>query len=175
MLFPGILLILLGIVLGTSKEAKTDIIPDLLEGKWNYALFLLVFFSFLLVFFSFLLVRVSHPEIYGNGQKFMNHAFIASIMRAPIVPPLDPWFAGGAINMYYYLGHWCFAIKSLIAGIPSWISFQFMVPTIAAISAVQLYGVGKLLIKRFCLLPAICLFTPSLALIYYLTRSDPGV
>jgi YYY domain-containing protein len=158
----GVLLFFAGIVLGGVKRSRIGILSDLKEGYGYYALFFIVFSSMLIV-------RMFYPDING-AEKFMDHAFLASIMRAPIVPPLDPWFAGGTLEVYYYLGHWCFAILGMIASIPSWILFQLVLPTVASVSAVQLYGVGKLVLKKFSLFPVLCLFVVNPAFIYeYIT------
>ena len=155
---PAIFLILTGIVLGEVQRARGGILSDLKEGRGYYALFFIVFFTMLIM-------RMLHPDING-GEKFMDHAFLASMMRAPIVPPLDPWFAGETLSIYYYLGHWCFAILAIIAKTPSWIAFQLVLPTVASVAAVQLYGIGKLLLRGFSLLPVICLFIVNPSFIY---------
>jgi YYY domain-containing protein len=115
------------------------------------------------------------PDIsVGVWDKFMNHAFLASIMRTPIVPPLDPWLLGFRLDVYSYLGHWCFATLGLIAHIPSWMVFQLVAPTVAGVSAVQLYGVGKLVLRKFHLLPVILLFIANPSFIYmYITGTEP--
>ena len=68
-----------------------------LSREWKWELLFLVCFLFMLD------VRFVNPSI-SYAEKFMDHGFIASIMRDPVVPPLDPWFAGGYMNTYYYLG-----------------------------------------------------------------------
>ena len=157
----GIFLVLAGIVFGTIQKARIGMLSDLDDGKWYYALFLIVFCTMLLV-------RMFGPDIsIWTWDKFMNHGFIASMMRTPVVPPLDPWFAGGTLEVYYYLGHWCFATLGSITQIPSWIVFQFVAPTVASVSAVQLYGIGKLLLKKFSLLPVILLFIVNPGFIYH--------
>ena len=155
----GIFLILTGIVLSAAQRARVGIISDLKEGKGYYALFFIVFFAMLLV-------RMLCPDINYRSEKYMDHAFIASIMRVAIVPPLDPWFAGERLSMYYYLGHWCFATLGMMASVPSWITFQFIIPTVASVSAVQLYGIGKLISKRFTLLPVACIFLVNPSFVY---------
>jgi YYY domain-containing protein len=163
----GIFLILTGVVFGTVPKARVGILSDLKEGGWYYALFFLVFFIMLLF-------RMFSPDINGH-ERFMDHAFLASIMRTPVVPPLDPWFAGGTLDVYYYLGHWCFATLGIIGGIPSWIVFQFGVPTVASVSAVQLYGIGKLLLRKFSLLPVILLFKVNFAYLYLYFCSEDQI
>jgi YYY domain-containing protein len=157
----GVFFILTGIVFGTVQKARVDILSDLNEGKWHYALFFIVFLTMLIV-------RMYYPDIsIRSWDKFMNHGFLTSIMRTPIVPPLDPWFAGGTLEVYYYLGHWCFATLGIIAHLPSWIVFQLVAPTVASVSAVQLYGMGKLLLKKFSVLPVILLFIVNPGFIYH--------
>ncbi|MFH0968029.1 MAG: DUF2298 domain-containing protein, partial [Methanobacteriota archaeon] len=104
-----------------------------------------------------LLLRVYSPDI-SSAEKFMDHGFIASMMRSPGIPPLDPWFSGGDLSVYYYLGHWMLAAMGLITGIPSNILFTLALPTIAALAAVNIYGAGHLLLSRFRLLPVVFLF-----------------
>jgi YYY domain-containing protein len=155
----GIFLIITGIVLAEVERARVGILSDLKNGKWYYALFFLVFATMLVA-------RMFYPDIDYRSEKFMDHAFLASIMRTPIVPPLDPWISDQTLTIYYYLGHWCFATLGTIAKIPSWFVFQFIIPTVASVSAVQLYGVGKLLLKRFSLLPVACLFIMNPFFVY---------
>ncbi|MDR2855983.1 MAG: DUF2298 domain-containing protein [Methanomicrobiales archaeon] len=165
----GIFLILAGVVLGTRQKERIGILSDLIkEGSWYYALFFIAFFAMLVL-------RMYSPDIFYIGwEKPMNHAFIASMMRAPIIPPLDPWLAGGTLEVYYYLGHWCFATLGIIAHIPSWMVFQLALPTVASVSAVQLYGIGKLLLKKFSLLPVILLFIVNPSFIYnYMSGVEP--
>ncbi len=158
---------------------RGQIIPDLKDGWDYYALFFLVF-SVMLLF------RLSAPDITG-AEKFMDHAFIASIMHSPVVPPLDPWFAGGTLEVYYYLGHWMLAMLGLTAGIPSEYVFTLALPTVASITAVSLYATGRILLNRFALLPVIALFainpaflvnyyagTPGTMLLWNSTRVIPG-
>ena len=127
--------------------------------EWRYYLL------FSLVFGAMLIVRAYNPDING-AEKFMDHGFLASILRSPLVPPLDPWFAGGFLNVYYYLGHWMIATPALMAGIPSYILFNLALPTVAALSAINIYGVGHLVLKRTRLLPVLAFFIVNPYFIY---------
>ncbi|WP_261595997.1 DUF2298 domain-containing protein [Methanoculleus formosensis] len=53
---------------------------------------------FLVGFLFALSVRFTNPLIGYFSEQYMNHAFIASIIREPVVPPLDPWFSGGRLS-----------------------------------------------------------------------------
>lgn len=112
-------------------------------------------------------VRFVNPTI-SYAEKFMDHGFLASVIRNPISPPLDPWFAGGSLNVYYYLGYWMLGCLAIVSGIPSTIAFNLSLPTVFALSAVCLYAIGTLLLDRFCWLPLIVLVLPNPALIFQL-------
>ena len=157
----GVFLLLTGIVLATVQKAQIGILSDLSEGKWYYILFFIVLFTMLVA-------RMLAPNVSTyTVANFADYAFFNSIMQTPIVPPLDPWFAGGTLEVYYYLGHWCFATLGIIAQVPSWILYQLVLPTVFSVAAVQLYGIGKLLLKKFSLLPVILLFIVNPAFIYW--------
>ena len=115
---------------------------------------------FLICFFLMLEVRYLNPSI-SYAEKFMDHAFLASVMRSPVVPPLDPWFADGSLNVYYYLGYWMFGCLSIVTGVPSNIAFNLALPTVFGIAAVSLYATGTLILDRFRWLPLLILFIPN--------------
>jgi YYY domain-containing protein len=111
---------------------------------------------FLAAFAVLLLVRIANPAIWG-AEKFMDHAFIASIMRSPVVPPSDPWYAGGTLNIYYYGGYWMMGVLGILTGVPSSVVFNLALPTIFALAAVNLYAIGDLLLPRFRWFPLLTL------------------
>ncbi|HII99515.1 MAG TPA: DUF2298 domain-containing protein, partial [Methanoregula sp.] len=134
---------------------------DELKAAWHWELL------FLICFFLMLDVRFVNPTI-SYAEKFMDHGFLASVIRNPVVPPLDPWFAGGTLNVYYYLGYWMFGCLAIVSGVPSNIAFNLALPTIFALSAVSLYATGTLLLDRFRWLPLVILILPNPALIFQL-------
>jgi YYY domain-containing protein len=112
-------------------------------------------------------VRFVNPTI-SYAEKFMDHAFLASVMRNPVVPPLDPWFAGGTLNIYYYLGYWMFGCMGIVSGVPSNIAFNLALPTIFGLAAINLYAIGTLLLEKFRWLPLLVLFIPNPSFFYQL-------
>jgi len=127
---------------------------DELKSAWRWETLFLVFF------FLMLDVRFVNPTI-SYAEKFMDHAFLASIMRTPVVPPLDPWFAGGSLNVYYYLGYWTFGCLGIVTGVPSAITFNLALPTIFGMAAVSMYAIGTLVLDRHRWLPLLVLFIPN--------------
>jgi YYY domain-containing protein len=122
---------------------------------------------FLIAFFFMLDIRFANPTI-SYAEKFMDHGFLASVIRNPVVPPLDPWFSGGFLNVYYYLGYWMLGCLAIVSGVPSNIAFNLSLPTVFALSAVSLYAIGTLLLDRFRWLPLITLIMPNPALVFQL-------
>jgi YYY domain-containing protein len=136
---------------------------DELRTEWRWEM------VFLICFFLMLDVRFVNPTI-SYAEKFMDHAFLASVMRNPVVPPLDPWFAGGYLNVYYYLGYWMFGCLGIVTGVPSNIVFNLALPTIFSLAAINLYAIGTLLLKKFRWLPLIVLFIPNPSFFYQLAQ-----
>lgn len=129
---------------------------DDLKAQWQWELVFCIFF------FLMLEARYLNPTI-SYAEKFMDHAFLASIMRSPVVPPLDPWFAGGVIDGYYYLGYWLVGCLGITSGVPSNIAFNLALPTVLGVAAVILYATGDLLLGklRYLLLATLLLPNPS--------------
>ncbi|MCC7564684.1 MAG: hypothetical protein KO206_00175 [Methanomicrobiaceae archaeon] len=127
--------------------------------------------AFLLPFLFMLEVRYINPTI-TYAEKFMDHAFIASIMRCPVVPPLDPWFAGGGLNVYYYLGHWTMGSLGVVTGVASPVVFNLALPTVLGLAAVSLYALGCLLLKRRRWLPVAGLFLINPSVLYLILRGN---
>jgi len=134
-----------------------------LKKEWRWELL------FLICFLLMLDVRFVNPTI-SYAEKFMDHAFLASVIRTPIVPPLDPWFAGGTLNIYYYLGYWMFGCLAIVSGVPSNIAFNLALPTVFGIAAVNVYAIGTLVLNRFRWLPLVIFFLPNPSFFYQILQ-----
>ncbi|NLZ29512.1 MAG: hypothetical protein GX885_01990, partial [Methanomicrobiales archaeon] len=116
---------------------------------------------FLVGFLFALAVRFTNPPINYFSEQYMNHAFLAAIMKNPVVPPLDPWFAGGDLSVYYYLGHWLMGSLGVVTGIPSEVVFNLIPAAVYGTAFVVLYAIGHLLLRRWRSLPiAVLLLVP---------------
>lgn len=90
---------------------------------------------FVAAFLVFVWIRALDPDlwhIYRGGEKPMELAFINGILRSRYMPPLDPWFAGGAINYYYY-GQYLAAFLIKLTGVATTTAFNLIVPLLFAV------------------------------------------
>ncbi len=94
----------------------------------------------------FLAARAWNPEVYW-GEKPMDSAILAGILRADALPPADPWFAGAPLN-YYFFGFVPFALVGrAVAGAPPLV-FNLAVATVPALAAGCAATLGWLLASR---------------------------
>jgi uncharacterized membrane protein len=85
---------------------------------------------FLVPFALYLGMRGFNHDIIGL-EKFMDFAYMNAALQAPTVPVPDPWFAGHAIN-YYYFGHYLAAFLCKLSGVPAAYGYNLMLATIFA-------------------------------------------
>jgi YYY domain-containing protein len=105
---------------------------------------------FAVAFLAFVVIRLLNPDLWqpwNGGEKFMESAFINAILRSSEFPPYDPYFAGGAINYYYY-GLYLISLPMKLTGIASEVAFNLAVPSLFALAATGLVGVGATLSHR---------------------------
>nr|WP_245320808.1 DUF2298 domain-containing protein [Methanofollis sp. W23] len=135
--------------------------PDELRRAFVWDAVFLSFFTILLA------VRFLDPAI-AYAEKPMDHAFLASAMRFMSVPPPDPWFAGGVLDIYYYLGYWLMGMLGVTVGVPSAVVYNLALPTIFGVAAVSVYAIGRLLIPKFAWLPLGVFFAVNPAFVQHL-------
>lgn len=115
-------------------------------------------------FLLILAVRFVYPGILLSGEKFMDAAFLSSIMNNPVAPPADPWFGGEPLSMYYYLGHWMCGVLGILAAGTSTVVFNLMLPLVFGLAAVAAFSIGDLLFsRRHAWIPLLVLIIPNIA------------
>ena len=99
---------------------------------------------FAAAFICFVLIRRGNPDIWQpwfGGEKFMEFAFLNGILRSPYFPPVDPHFAGGYINYYYY-GIFLVGYLVKLTGIYAEVAFNLAIPMLFALTVVNAFSVA---------------------------------
>ena len=98
----------------------------------------------LAAFLGFVFLRMANPDLWQpwfGGEKFMEFAFLNGILRSPTFPPVDPHFAGGFIN-YYYFGLYLVSFLVKLTGIYAEVSFNLVIPALFALTITNSFSIA---------------------------------
>ncbi|MCY4072709.1 MAG: DUF2298 domain-containing protein [Chloroflexi bacterium] len=128
------LLALLALFSTNMAYRKRLSLMQFLRGNWRRLAWmeLLAILAFVLM----LVIRLTNPDLwhpYKGGEKPMDFAYLNGVLRSTTFPPIDPWFAGGFIN-YYYFGYVLVGVPSLLLGIVPSFAYNLMIPTIFSLT-----------------------------------------
>ncbi|HLL77888.1 MAG TPA: DUF2298 domain-containing protein, partial [Ktedonobacteraceae bacterium] len=148
----GLLFLASAISLVFQRRALLDFV------RQHWRLLLLEEALFTAAFLLFVGIRSLDPDlwaVYLGGEKPMEMAFLNAILRSPYMPPLDPWFAGGYINYYYY-GYIVIGALIKLTGIVPTTAFNLAIPTLFALTFTGAFSLVYSLARRvpFALLGA---------------------
>lgn len=85
------------------------------DGRTRVTTALLFELLFLLAFLLGCYMKCYKPEAYGT-EKFMDFAFMKTMMKTDYMPPQDMWYAGADLN-YYYLGQYFATFLTKLSGV----------------------------------------------------------
>ncbi|GIV80120.1 MAG: hypothetical protein KatS3mg050_4514 [Litorilinea sp.] len=134
--------LLLGLVGGAAAWNQRQALARFVRERWP--LLLLGEGLFAGAYLFFVLIRMANPDLWQpwfGGEKFMEFAFLNGILRSPTFPPVDPHFAGGYIN-YYYFGLYLAAYLIKLTGIYAEVAFNLVIPTLFALTVVNAFAVA---------------------------------
>ncbi len=96
------------------------------------------------LFIAFIGVRLTNPDLWVSGfggEKPMDFAYFNGVLRSTIFPAIDPWYAGGFIN-YYYFGFVIVGTPVLLLGITPSFAYNLILPTLFATAGIGAFSVA---------------------------------
>ncbi len=141
-----VVVVVVGVVVGSRRRETLRAHWHLHRRSWvaSEAVFLGAFAVVLA--FSIANPDLWHPFV--GGEKPMEVAYFTAVTRSTTLPAYDPWFAGGAMN-YYYLGWFILSVPTKALGVAPEVAFNLGLPTMAAMAAAALFGVGQTIAGAF--------------------------
>ncbi|MBC8100445.1 MAG: hypothetical protein H7Y11_13455, partial [Armatimonadetes bacterium] len=98
----------------------------------------------LLLFLVWVGVRLTNPDLWTTGfggEKPMDYAYFNGVLRSTIFPPIDPWYADGYLN-YYYFGFVIVGAPTLFTGVLPATAYNLIVPTLYALTGIGAFAVA---------------------------------
>ena len=103
-----------------------------LRGHLAYVLSVELLFGLAVI--GWAVFRAHNPNIEtAGGEKWMEIAFVNSILRSESFPPQDPWLSGFGIS-YYYFGYVLMAMVARLSGLGATVAYTLFVPGLFALT-----------------------------------------
>jgi YYY domain-containing protein len=77
----------------------------------------------------------------------MNFAYFNAVLRSTVFPPLDPWFAGGYMNYYYY-GYVLVGAPVRLLRVTPALAYNIIVPMLYALTGIGAFSLAFNLVER---------------------------
>lgn len=140
----GIALLVLGVALlsGLVIWRRRTAFWLWVRAHWRYML--AVEGLTLLLFLLMLGVRLGNPDLWHQflgGEKPMDFAYFNAVLRSTIFPPIDPWFAGGMMN-YYYFGYVIVGAPVKLLGIQPSVAYNLILPALYAMTGIGAFSIA---------------------------------
>ena len=138
----GIALILLAVafvsLLVAARNRRKIVVY--LVSRWRLIAFIEV--ASLVMYLGFVGIRMTNPDLWHShfgGEKPMDFAYFNAVLRSTVFPPIDPWFAGGYIN-YYYFGYVIVGVPTLLLGVVPSLAYNLIVPTLFSTTGIAAFS-----------------------------------
>lgn len=122
------------------RHLTIETIRNFLREKQRLVLTTELLFGLSFAIWTLLRAYAPYKIMSTGGEKFMEIAFLNSILNSKQFPPLDPWLSGFSIS-YYYFGYIMMAMITRLSGAPAGIGFDLYDALLFALTAIGAFGV----------------------------------
>lgn len=135
------IMVAIGLITGYAwrNELRTFV-----RERWRFILMAeaIFLFAFLLSYW----IRLQNPDLwhpYNGGEKPMDFAYLNGVTRSTDLTqgPIDPWFAGGYLNYYWY-GQFIASTITKLTGIVPEVAYNLIVPMFFALAAASTFSLA---------------------------------
>ena len=95
-----------------------------------------------------LFIRYRNPDVWHviwGGEKPMDLSYFTAVLKTASFPPYDPWFAGGALNYYYY-GFVLVGVLPHLLGIVPTLAYNLAIPMLFSLTGLGVFSIAYNLI-----------------------------
>ncbi|GAB4570702.1 MAG: hypothetical protein Kow0077_05430 [Anaerolineae bacterium] len=148
----GGLLLMMGVVGAASLYFAVRLraeLADYLRQHWRRML--AVEILALGLFLMFLGVRLGNPDLWHpnfGGERPMDFAYLNAVLRSSVFPPINPWFAGGYIN-YYYFGFVLLGTPIKLLGLVPSVAFNLILATLFSLTGMGAFSAAYNLVASW--------------------------
>lgn len=136
--------ILLGAVSWGYEKTRNHALEAIKTTKHRDEI-IIIELMFLVALLILTYIKGFFPEINGE-EKFMDFAFLNSLVRTNTLPAPDPWLAGRSINYYYY-GQYIYAFITRLSGLSTSVTYMISICTTLAVAFIMSFGLGSMLFE----------------------------
>jgi YYY domain-containing protein len=134
-----VLVLLIGGGVGWSRRLE---IRRFLRVRWR--LILIIEGLACSLYIAWIGVRLLHPDLWHpslGGEKPMDFAYLNAVIKSIWFPPYNPWFAGSAINYYYFGFVLVGTLIKLMGTVPA-VAYNLVVPLLFALTGIGAFSVA---------------------------------
>ncbi|MFW5772164.1 MAG: DUF2298 domain-containing protein, partial [Phototrophicaceae bacterium] len=135
-------LLLLMLISGVVAWRQRTRLLAYVSARWRMLLVLEMLA--LALFLVFIGVRLTNPDLWHQvfgGEKPMNFAQFNGVLRSTVFPAVDPWFAEGYLN-YYYFGYVTLGVPTLLLGVVPSVAFNLGIATMFSLTGMAAFSVA---------------------------------
>ncbi len=137
------LFVMMAVGIVTGIIWRRDVVAWVRE-RWRFLLFAEA--VFLLAFLFSYWIRLQNPDLYhpiNGGEKPMDFAYFNGVIRTTDLTqgPIDPWYAGGYLNYYWY-GQFISATVTKLTGVVPEVAYNLVIPMFFSFLAAATFSVA---------------------------------